>query len=80
MSDIAARHFMTVRAGDIYSMRDVKHSRVHHDQMTFYYDLTGLNVSQAEFLNFVCLAWDVEPDHVTVRAWGAPDIFRADVG
>lgn len=79
MTDISVFHVKTVRAGEHDLMNHDDHSRVHHDGSTFYFDLTGMGVSDAEFRAFVECAWDIDEDQqITVEIYDATrGVFRA---
>lgn len=79
MTDISVFHVKTVRAGEHDFAGHDAHSRVHHDGSTYYYDLTGMGVSEDEFLAFVEAAWEADEDRqVTVEVYDAErGVFRA---
>lgn len=81
MTDIAALHVATIRAGqyDPHADNDSL-SRVTHDQKTHYYDLIGMNVSANDFRIFVESAWDIALEEtVTVDIWGCPGIWSVSL-
>ena len=60
MTDIAAFHVDTIRAGqfDPHQGND-KLCKVRYDTKTYYYDLSEMDVNRDEFESFVHSAWDI---------------------
>lgn len=74
---IADYHVATIRAGQFDPHRgDDRLSAVSYDQRTYYYDLTGANVTADEFKSFVIDAWDRDSDdEIDVTEW-QPGVYR----
>lgn len=61
-TDIACYHVKTVRAGEADFSDHEGHSFVRHDGKTYYYDLTGLGVTAADWRAFVVYAWELSDE------------------
>jgi hypothetical protein len=78
--DIANFFKGKVKAGQADLIAADNLSRVRYDGTTFYYETEGLNITKDEFLNFICSAWEVDPEQVDCGIWDKKSgSFSADV-